>query len=341
MNEKMKLLRAIGDIDDDIIDDAASNTGGSKKGRWMRAVAAAACVAIVGIGATVLIKQPDGGLTASGDHLYPVKNVYIDRQQASGGETEGICHVPLLEDMTDDARYVSAEYNGVEYTTRMTELGTSVMTRIGDAVLRGHDVYTDTDHTIDAEVYSIEGVSAVCAVAVKPVGNDKYYVYVNSSYKPETLGDLIDDLDLHSNMSFGPVYMELSVRTEYSGLVEFSDVDEAAIWEMLLSDVTPVAIYDRVPLDGLGGVLRSISVDIPLLGYKNISLTVTEDGYLWTNILDIGKAFYIGREKAEAFADYVDENYTGYELRYIYEDGEDARETLAVGEKTPAYDPTE
>ena len=48
----------------------------------------------------------------------------------------------------------------------------------------------------------------------------------------------------------------------------------------------------------------SISVDIPILG-RNSSIWLTEDGYLCTNILGTGKAFYIGEEKVAEFIYYV------------------------------------
>ena len=57
-----------------------------------------------------------------------------------------------------------------------------------------------------------------------------------------------------------------------------------------------------------------------MLGYENISLGVTENGYLTTNILNTGKAFFIGAEKAQMFMDYVIENCEGYDIIYIERD---------------------
>ena len=82
---------------------------------------------------------------------------------------------------------------------------------------------------------------------------------------------------------------------------------------MLLSDTTLENVYDdrEMYVSHMG-----ISVDIPLLGYENISLSVTEEGYLTTNILDTGKAFYIGKDKVNAFVDYVLNHCEGVELVY-------------------------
>ena len=76
---------------------------------------------------------------------------------------------------------------------------------------------------------------------------------------------------------------------------------------MLLSDreLKNVKDYDSM---NFGKELISVSINIELLGYENISLAVTDEGYVTTNILATGKAFYIGKEKAEEFYKYVTEN---------------------------------
>ena len=88
----------------------------------------------------------------------------------------------------------------------------------------------------------------------------------------------------------------------------------------------------------------SISIDIPALGYENISLAVTEEGYLTTNILATGKAFYIGEEKVDAFVEYVLENCSGREMVYhtVVSESDDAAKKTTFSEvemNTPAYFP--
>jgi len=68
--------------------------------------------------------------------------------------------------------------------------------------------------------------------------------------------------------------------------------------------------------------ILGISVDIPLLGYENISLSVREDGYIVTNILNTGKMFYVGEENTQTFVDYVLTECDGYEIVYDYENAE-------------------
>ena len=63
----------------------------------------------------------------------------------------------------------------------------------------------------------------------------------------------------------------------------------------------------------------NVSVNVPMLGYENINLGFTEDGYIITNILDTGKAFFIGKDKTEVFKNYVINNCQGKKLIYVYD----------------------
>ena len=64
------------------------------------------------------------------------------------------------------------------------------------------------------------------------------------------------------------------------------------------------------------------SVDIPLLGYQNISLSVAESGCIKTNILDTGKMFCIGEEHTQAFVDYAVNECEGYKPIPVYTNSE-------------------
>jgi hypothetical protein len=77
--------------------------------------------------------------------------------------------------------------------------------------------------------------------------------------------------------------------------------DTSVIWELLLSDASLTNEYDKLSSVSL----MDISIDIKVIGIKNISLAVTADGYLQTNIFSTGKYFFIGEEKVQAFVDYV------------------------------------
>lgn len=158
-------------------------------------------------------------------------------------------------------------------------------------------------------------------------GESDYYVYVNSHYKPATLGEFMDDLRLKENTYFGTIhynYWEKNAEgnKEYKH-IEFYNVDNSMIWQMLFDNRNLENIYSD---NDIGKYTSekfsqniSIGVNIKLLGYENISVSLTDKGYLLTNILDTGKGFYIGEDKVQEFLNYIKENYDGYEIIYIDE----------------------
>lgn len=224
--------------------------------------------------------------------------------------------VPKWEEMTISEQFSSVEYGNNAYSSRVTQLDVSYIGEsLGSTVMTGRDQITGREHQVNATLYAVKLFPQSCVIAVQFEGQNDYYGYVNSYYRPETLGDFMEDLNLQDIVSFGSVwYSYFSPNGEYT-TVEFVNVADSVVWEMLCSDTSVKNVYE----DGWSGdhpTAMSVSVDIPLLGYKNISLAVTEDGYLTTNILDTGKAFYIGIDKVQAFMDYVIENCEGYEAVY-------------------------
>lgn len=154
--------------------------------------------------------------------------------------------------------------------------------------------------------------------------DNDYYVYVNSYYKPKTLGEFMNDLNLKEITSFGTIYYNYwDEDAEENINIEFYDVDNEIIWQKLFNNLNLENIYSdndtaKYTSERFSQSI-SISVDIPLLGYKNISVSLTDKGYLLTNILDTGKGFYIGEDKVQEFLNYIKENYDGYKIVYVDE----------------------
>jgi len=179
------------------------------------------------------------------------------------------------------------------------------------------------------DVYSIKNISTKCAIAIKFEEDDNYYVYVNYSYKPKNLGEFIGDLNLNNIIQFGTIYYNYwDENLEYKN-IEFYDVDNKLILEMLFDNMNLENIYN----DAEKGYMSEryadkidISVNIPLLGYKNIGMSLTDKGYLLTNILDTGKGFYIGEDKVQEFVNVIKKNYTGYQIIHVF--GENTEQTV-------------
>lgn len=173
------------------------------------------------------------------------------------------------------------------------------------------------------ELFSIKNISEECAIAVKFEGENNYDVYVQPNYKPTTLGNFMEDLNLKEITSFGTVsYDYYDKDTKERVYTEFYNVDNNIIWDKLFSDLSLRTLYD----DSMNpfkysskDVKMRIAVNIPLLGYKNIVVELSDTGYLCTNILDLGKNFYIGEEKVKEFLDYIKENYKGHKIEFDFD----------------------
>lgn len=327
-----RLLRALSEVDNKLIEEAApegesteaqaheekisgTKAAGHRTNRMRVWISAAACFAAVAILGIVIWQSGilKGGAVTSGDKRWPDK--VVPGTPAQSGESY---QIPKWDEMTVSQQYFTFEFDSASYSTRQTEIAPeNVGAALGTAEAMGIDHYTDTVHKAGVTVYEINNISAKCAAAVQFEGRTDYFVYVNSEYQPETLGGFIKDLNLKETLSFGAAYYNLG-KDDSVVTVEFEDLEDQTVWEMLLADESLEAVPDSGNI-WLGSKM-SVSVDIPLLGYENIGLWVTEDGYLVTNILDTAKIFDLGSEKTEQFVNYVLENCTGYEL--IYEGGE-------------------
>ena len=307
-----RILKALGHVDDRLIDEAATVFKKEKKifSSKIKRYTAAACLILTVI--TVVIFSQNGLLKKQLEHSitdkrYPIKEI---SNNTSGPEASYI--VPKWNEKTLCQQFPAVNYNSSQYSSQNTEIAADkVGAAAGTAALQGHDIYTASSYTANASIYTIQGISPKCAVALKFENNENYYVYVNAYYKPETLGEFITDLNLTENIYFGSAWYSYT-----SSMIEFPGLEKSIVMKMLLGDPSPEAVDNY---DGYNFVnIMSVSVNIPLLGYENISLGVTADGYLTTNILDTGKAFFIGADKTRQFVDYITNNYEGFEIKYVY-----------------------
>lgn len=305
-----RLLRALGQIDDELIEEAAP--AGEKSARkapwkWISIAACFVLVAAVGIGVWQGGFFKKAPAETTNDKKWPLKVIQVPSSSSEAAI------IPRWEEQTVSEQYSEIKLNSVRYSARNAEINPeNIGAFLGETTSTGTDVYTEEVHSKDAAIYEIKNISAKCAVAVKFSGRTDYYVYVNSWYQPETLGDLITDLNLKETLSFGSVYYNWVTEDKPLTIIEFVDLEDTKVWEMLLSDESLRAVQD----DRSYADKMSVGVNIPLLGYENISLWVTEDGYLVTNILESAKVFYLGTDKTEQFVNYVIDNCEGYELVY-------------------------
>lgn len=225
---------------------------------------------------------------------------------------EEISIIPHWDDMSVEEKYSEIQLNSSRYTSMISDINNSeIVNLLGETTANGYDIYNDKEHTINCSVYSIKSISSNAVVAVKFAGYEGYYSYSNNYYIPTTLGDLINDLNLHENLVFNKIYYSywkdgIVANGNYIQM-EYTLDDTSVIWDLLLSDTSLKNDGDKF----YGASEMSISIDVKNVGHKNISLAVNESGYLQTNILNTGKTFFIGKDKVENFIDYVLTNGTG------------------------------
>jgi hypothetical protein len=177
-----------------------------------------------------------------------------------------------------------------------------------DVNLHGYDIYTETGYDIVGKVYRIKGINPHCAVALQYPDRTDFFPAVCSKYYPATLGQFIRDLNLREHLRVGTVYHSYRDADGTFHDKEYAGLTVEKVWEMLLSDDALSNEYDEENWQRQWNNKISIRIDMPLLGYHNISISLSEEGYLRTNLLDTEKLFHIGKGKVDAFMAYVEEN---------------------------------
>lgn len=266
------------------------------------------------------------------DTRWKIKKVY---QGSIEDAIESIAIVPRWEEMTITQKFNSVNFLENTYNTRSAKITSDLLgKKLGTSILSGYDAYTNTTYSINGEIYEINNFPEKCAIAVKLENDNEYYAYINTYYKPETLGEFIENLNLREIVDFGSVWYDDSYKDEQGNYhyeeIEFPYVTDDVIWKMLFSDESLPNIHSD---NDWHNRLMSISVNIPLFGYENISVSVSEDGYLTTNIFETGKTFFIGKEKVQGFVDYVLENCDGYKTIYVDENGNEINDDMLEDEK--------
>ena len=289
------LQDAIGMVRQDFVADAHKN---HRAVRWGAAAAALCLCAALG----VFLRNRPG-----------VETLYESDVRFPEVSSES-CNVPRSEDLTDAERYDRLEYEGLTYLSQGERPipETQTVAQVCTVEVRGWRWEDNTTLVSPARLYLLDGVQTSCAVGVQFTDGSAVYPYLVHDYRPETLGQMISDLNLEKTLSFGAAE-RYGFDAEGNWHRTQYEVDDSIIWGMLLSDrsVPNIADYDS---HTFGKTDVDIAVSIPALGYENIAMWTTEDGWLCTNILATGKAFFLGTEKTAAFREYLLQNIPGTEV---------------------------
>ena len=313
----VKFSDAMSELDDNYITEAIRYKKKTVKSRIIKWGALAACLCLL----------VSGGLLYRAEHPYPTKELPLPSGSGSASE---IAEVPRWEDLEIYAQYSELLLDQVEYQAGKGEVPTERLgENLGSVTARGWDEYAaiageDANRYCGATLYEIQNISVQCAVAVQYEGTETCYAAVNSSYRPKTLGQFVEDLDLQNTLVVNWASLDYEKPLSGHASIRFEDIDMDKVFDLLLSNASAKNEYDDLAFSEPGELL-GLSVSLPLLGYENISISVREDGYLVTNILSTGKMFQVGEEHTQAFVDYVLKKCQGYEIIYVSDPGGDGR----------------
>lgn len=312
-----RLLKTLGDVDEKFIDEAAPTDTAEqpdfiqihtrKEPFYMKILPIAACAAVVGIGATVGVLIHNNAITQPAYQPSDSSSVYV----SSVSETY---RVPHWDELEINGQYTRFKYNGIEYHTAGAEISSEKLGEfLGETTASGVDEYTDEKHEITVSVYPIAKINEKTALAVQFPEDEKFYVYYNQTYKPQTLGDFIDDLNLTENLKISTTATCSTIENLYMTDRKYSNIDTSKLMEILLSgrNVPTESMFDYntfVEGDRFDAAL-DFAVDIPILGIKNLSLEITKGGFVHTNaFFHTSTLFYLGTDKTDPFVQYVKEN---------------------------------
>ncbi len=301
-----------------------------KKSKVIKIVIILLVIILIVIGVIFVIKtnlyNNDETISDETGRVWKRKEVLLDKTVNTD-----IGFIPKWDERLITQKFYSVEYMNNEYWTSRDVKTTSdkIGKKLGTTTASGYDENTDKNYTINLTMYELKDFPIECIIAVQFEGDSDYYIYANTSYRPKTLGNLIDDLNLKEIADFGTVnynysYTDSNGETQYAE-VEFYDVDNEIIWNMLLDKTKLQNIYDLRERYTSDHSTQSVSIEvkIPMLGIQNSRISLTDKGYLLINIFDTGKGFYIGEKKIQDFIDYISNNYDGYRIVYVDENGEE------------------
>lgn len=289
-----RIANAIGQIDDDLVTDAAKCKKKNKK-HWLKWGSLAACFAVIVIvGAAILPSLFRENVTPEGtDGRY--KDFSIQASESA--------IVWPWEYQTVYEKYRNVEIDGIEYHGKGRAVSEAwIGERIGNYTVVGYDeVNNGKKYSAEFETYALKDIAQSQFIAVKM--EDSYYVFKSSEYSPpSTLGELMETVNLSKVVELS----RFSEKEDNPNSNHFVLNNDDYIWEVLTDCKSAVFVEDESWMVGDRDYL-SFTITSDSLGAYKAALYVTEDGYLWTNAFDWQYLFNIGEEAAGKIIKYAKE----------------------------------
>ncbi len=169
------------------------------------------------------------------------------------------------------------------------------------------------EHKENVKIYRIKNLSENIAVAVKFASDNHFYVYANSIYSPDTLGELLSESDFENNITLQNAQMWENRNTKNEEhIATVKTADKKLIMNVLFVD------KNLKPVSAVKPDKRQ--VEIYMRSEKaNLSgnITVYDNGYFSVNFFQMftdpyssfngsNVSFYVGKENTDKIFEYVD-----------------------------------
>lgn len=206
------------------------------------------------------------------------------------------------EDMTDGERYTNLDYDGKTY--RMSGTVTNYMGEwlsSGEAYGFAWDQH-NARHAVPCEIYSLTFSPDHSVVAVQFEGSSEIYRFEceREFDPPKTLGELMQTRKLSEVLPLTVLYYNNGTSDTEQAL---SSEDSDAVWAILARYGDAPFVKDYTYYHNKEDVGFSATSEV--LGIRNLSFTINEEGYIVTNIEHYGYNYHIGVEAAREVIDYV------------------------------------
>lgn len=310
MNEYLN--DALGEISDEKIAEAA-NGKKTKRVTFLK-VASVACI-VLAVAAAVVFMKADKPKIKDEQTQNQANLVVQTAADTANDETTltaaaEICPEKKWDEKESNEKYTELSFNGKTYLSTGMKAGkTEIGTKLGPAKAKGFDSYTDKIYETDCEVYTVGTFKSDFLVVVKFDSDDKYYTYKAEDWFPSDLKDFTDKLNFSENIKIDSDII----------LSSNSDVSASQI-KLHENEALPNTVYRLLEACGKAKALEYTSdnmakdgerilefgVSSPLLSRYSLFLTISEDGYIMTNLVDVGVSFFVGREAVKTLFETAD-----------------------------------
>ena len=236
------------------------------------------------------------------------------------------------DERTTSEKYSTTEINGTTYhvlSSRAISVDL-VGEKINSYEFYGFDEKAQQKRTETFEVYQMKNLPEDLYLAVY-IDGEYFVLKKEESYNPPaTLGELFELIDLEKIIELN----RFSEDGENSETRYYSLNNDDYVWDVL-KECSSARFFKNDEFYTHERKHIDFSVTSEALGVYKCVLTITEEGFLSTNIFSYGYRFDIGKENAKKIIDYAKKNsvsaeYEPYELYIIGEVTEITDEYLLI-----------